>query len=163
MEAVSGVLAGLLLTAPCAQVLGARSDVFDREIQAATSSVASIWPVPASFVKAVIHRESGFNPKAVSAAGAVGLMQVMPFNAPRLGVRPSDLWTPATNILAGTRLLAVLLRHYRGDVISTLVAYNAGPGRPLAPVPQNGETPEYVRGVIASWRILRRCERATAG
>jgi soluble lytic murein transglycosylase-like protein len=155
---VSGVLAALLSAVPCAQVLGPGSDAYDAEIQVATTSVSAIWPVPAAFVKAVMHRESGFNPKAVSAAGAVGLMQMMPFNAPRLGLRPSELWAPATNILAGTRLLAVLLRHYRGDVISALVAYNAGPRRPLAPIPKNGETPEYVRGVLASWRVLRRCD-----
>jgi soluble lytic murein transglycosylase-like protein len=164
IETASGFLLGLLLsTAPasCARVLGPGSDAFDQEIQTAATSVAGVWPVPTSFVKAVIHRESGFRPRAVSSAGAVGLMQVMPFNARRLGVTPSELWAPATNILAGMRLLAVLLRHYRGDVISTLVAYNAGPRQPLASVPDNGETPAYVRGVLASWRVLRRCE-ATA-
>jgi soluble lytic murein transglycosylase-like protein len=91
-------------------------------------------------------------------------MQVMPFNARRLGLTPAQLWTPTMNILAGTRLLAVLLRHYQGDVISTLVAYNAVPRRPRAPVPQNGETPKYVGSVLSSWRALRRCEaRARAG
>ena len=143
----------------CGRVLGPGSDAYDREIQTATAGVSAIWPVPASFVKAVIHRESAFQPKALSPAGAVGLMQVMPANAGRLGVTPAQLWIPRTNILAGTRLLAVLLRHYRGDVISTLVAYNAGPRRPLAPVPENGETPRYVRGVLASWRLLQLCER----
>ena len=90
------------------------SDVNDAEIQTTAASVSRIWPVPHSFVKAVSPRESGFQPRAHSPAGAVGLMQVMPFNARRLGVSPSELGTPATNILAGTRLLAVLLRHYRG-------------------------------------------------
>ena len=157
---LSVLLAGAAEAAPdgCARILGPGSDAYDAEIQGAVASVASVWPVPHSFVKAVIHRESGFRPRALSPAGAVGLMQVMPANARRLGVTPAQLWTPATNILAGTRLLAVLLRHYRGDVISTLVAYNAGPRRPLAPVPENGETPGYVQGVLASWRVLRRCE-----
>lgn len=111
-----------------------------------------------AFVKAVIHRESGFNTRALSPAVAVGLMQVMPFNARQLGVTQAQLLTPATNILAGTRLLAVLLRYYRGDVVSTLVAFNAGPRPAGAPVPENGETPGYVKGVLASWRVLRRCE-----
>jgi soluble lytic murein transglycosylase-like protein len=161
-DAASGILMGMLVSAlpspACARVLGPGSDAYDGEIRAATASVGHIWPVPHSFVKAVIHRESGFHPRAASSAGAIGLMQVMPFNARRLGVSPSALWTPATNILAGTRLLAVLLRHYQGDVISTLVAYNAGPRRPLAPVPENGETPQYVQGVLASWQLLRQCE-----
>jgi soluble lytic murein transglycosylase-like protein len=161
MDALSGVLVGMLFSAvpnACARALGPGSDVFDADIRAATASVAGIWLVPPSFVKAVIHRESGFNPRARSTVGAIGLMQVMPANARRLGFRAADLWRPATNILAGTRLLAVLLRHYRGDVISALVAYNAGPRQPFAPLPQNGETPDYVRGVIASWRAVRRCE-----
>lgn len=165
IDGAAGLLLGALLSAapatPCPRVLGPGSNTYDLEIQAATTSVSRIWPVPHSFVKAIIHRESGFQPRAVSPAGAVGLMQVMPANARRLGVAPQALWTPATNILAGTRLLAVLLRHYRGDVISTLVAYNAGPRRPFAPVPANGETPAYVRGVLASWLVLRRCERGT--
>jgi hypothetical protein len=46
------------------------------------------------------------------------------------------------------RLLAVLLRHYEGDVISALVAYNARPRRLFAPIPRNGETPAYV------WKVL---------
>jgi hypothetical protein len=66
---------------------------------------------------------------------------------------------PGPNILAGTRLLAVLLRHYRGDVVSALVAYNARPRMRLAPVPENGETPGYVRRVLGSWRDAERCAR----
>jgi soluble lytic murein transglycosylase-like protein len=168
IDGASGLLLGALLSAAptpaCARVLGPGSDAYDPEIRIAVASVASIWPVPHSFVKAVIHRESGFRPRAVSPAGAVGLMQVMPINARRLGVTSAELWTPAMNILAGTRLLAVLLRHYRGDVISTLVAYNAGPRQPLAPVSENGETPKYVGIVLSSWRALRRCEaRARTG
>ena len=166
IEGASGLLLGALLSAastpPCARVLGPGSDAYDPEIRVAVGDVASIWPVPHSFVKAVIHRESGFRPRAVSPAGAVGLMQVIPFNARRLGVTERELWTPATNILAGTRLLAVLLRHYRGDVISTLVAYNAGPRQLLAPIPENGETPGYVRGVLESWRTLRRCPHGSS-
>jgi soluble lytic murein transglycosylase-like protein len=145
----------------CVAVFGPGAAAYEVEIAAATQSVAAVWPVPDSFVKAVIHRESGFRPRAVSLAGAVGLMQVMPWNARRLGVTPAELWSPGQNILAGTRLLAVLLRHYRGDVVSSLVAYNAGPRRPSAPVPANGETPGYVRGVLASWRLFHRCQART--
>jgi len=145
----------------CIGVFGPGAAAYEVEIAAATRSVAGIWPVPDSFVKAVIRRESGFRPRAVSPAGAVGLMQIMPWNARRLGITYAELWDPTRNILAGTRLLAVLLRHYQGDVISTLIAYNAGPGRPLAPVPRNGETPGYVRGVLASWRLFHRCQART--
>jgi len=138
------------------------TNLYDAEIEAACRSVAGIWPVPPAFVKAIIQRESGFQPHARSPVGAIGLMQVMPWNARRLGFTPADLWEPRQNILAGTRLLAVLLRHYQGDVISTLVAYNAGPRRPFAPVPVNAETPGYVRGVRASWRLFHRCQARNA-
>jgi soluble lytic murein transglycosylase-like protein len=151
-----------LLSRGCFAAFSRREAAYDFEIAAATRSVAPVWPVPDSFVKAVIHRESGFRPRAVSPAGAIGLMQVMPWNARRLGITRAELWDPARNILAGTRLLAVLLRHYRGDVISALVAYNAGPRRPLSPVPANGETPGYIHGVLASWRLFHRCQARNA-
>lgn len=122
-----------------------RYDVF---IQRAVASVAPVYPVPVALVKAVIKRESNFNPEAKSGAGAIGLMQVMPFNAPKVNLTVADLSVPETNILAGTRLLAVLLKYYDGDIIDALIAYNAK-ARPLfAPIPQNGETPGYVAAVL---------------
>ena len=116
-----------------------------------------MWLLPVSLVKAVIQVESAFRPEALSSAGAIGLMQVLPSNAWRLGFVPQALYNPTDNILAGTRLLAALLRHYQGDVISALVAYNARPRRRLAPLPDNGETPAYVRAVLTSWRSFERC------
>jgi soluble lytic murein transglycosylase-like protein len=121
---------------------------FEREVRAAVESVAHVHYVPTALVLAVMQQESSCRPRALSRAGARGLMQVMPSNARRLGVTTEELWIPARNILAGVRLLAALLRHYRGDVISTLVAYNARPRRLYAPIPRNGETPSYV------WRVL---------
>jgi hypothetical protein len=137
--------------------------VYDADISAAVLEVASIWPVPRSFIKAVIQRESAFNPTALSSAGAIGLMQVLPSNAPRLGLAPGALWNPRKNILAGTRLLAVLLRHYQGDVISALVAYNTRARRRLALLPDNSETPSYVRAVLNSWATFERCEAQGRG
>jgi Transglycosylase SLT domain len=150
--------------AMCADVTGngcskhGQKDVYDADISAALLDVASIWPMPLSFIKAVIQRESAFNPTALSSAGALGLMQVLPSNAPRLGLAPEALWSPTKNILAGTRLLAVLLRHYQGDVISALVAYNALPRRRLAQLPDNSETPSYVRAVLKFWAMFDKCE-----
>ncbi len=124
------------------------SDTYDAEIAAAITDVQSIHQVPAALVKAIIRRESNFNPRAISTAGAIGLMQVMPSMAWRVGLAEANLFHPAENILAGTRLLAVLLRYYQGDLISALVAYNARPRKPFAPVPRNGETPWYVAAVL---------------
>ncbi len=122
---------------------------YDREIAAAIEDVHDVHHVPAALVKAVITQESSWNPRAVSRAGALGLMQLLPATAAKVGVSREELLDPAKNILAGVRLLSVLLRHYRGDVISALTAYNARPRELFAPIPQNGETPGYVRAVLA--------------
>jgi soluble lytic murein transglycosylase-like protein len=138
-------------TIAVAALLAARASVpFEAEIDAALAETAAIYPVLKALVVAVISVESGFRSRAVSHAGAKGLMQLMPYTARRVGVAERHLFDPAQNILGGARLLAVLLRHYDGDVISALVAYNARPRKLFAPIPRNGETPMYV------WRVLAR-------
>lgn len=138
---------------PLAALLTARVPIaFEAEIDAAIAETAAIYPVPKALVVAVISVESGFRPRAVSRAGAKGLMQLMPSTARRLGIADADLFDPRSNVLGGVRLLAVLLRHYDGDVISTLVAYNAGPRERDAPVPRNRETPGYVFRVLSRAR-----------
>lgn len=127
--------------------------LWDAEIKAAVADVADVWPVPPALVRAVIRQESANNPRAVSPAGAKGLMQLMPATAVKVGVAEKELFTPARNILAGVRLLAALLKHYEGDVVSALVAYNSGP-KTKAQVPSNGETPEYVTRILTYWREL---------
>jgi soluble lytic murein transglycosylase-like protein len=127
---------------------GGRDDAFAAAIDAAVRDVADLYPVPPALVKAVIRRESAFNPRARSRVGAIGLMQVMPFNARKVGLREAELWDPDRNILGGTRLLAALLRYYNGDMVAALAAYNAKPRNPFAPLPRNGETPEYVTMVL---------------
>jgi len=121
------------------------------EIAAAVLDVESIHYVPPALVKAIIRCESNFNPRAYSRVGAIGLMQVMPFNARRVGLTAGDLSDPAKKILAGTRFLAILLRYYQGDLISALVAYNARPRELFAPIPRNGETPRYVAAVLQAF------------
>lgn len=139
------ILAALVFSVVAAK---APPTTYDQAIQAAVRDVEHIHPVPVPLVQAIIRVESNWNPKAVSPAGAVGLMQVMPWNARRLGMRVEDLRDPSKNILAGVRLLAVLLKHYEGDVISALVGYNARPRQLGARLPQNGETPRYVKRVL---------------
>jgi soluble lytic murein transglycosylase-like protein len=141
-----------------AVLLSATSAVpFEAEIDAALVETAGTYPVPKALVIAVISVESGFRPRAVSRAGAKGLMQLMPYTARRVCIAESELFNPRRNILGGVRLLAILLRHYEGDIISALVAYNAQPRRAFAPVPQNGETPSYV------WKVLAALRRSASG
>ena len=124
---------------------------YEAEVSAAIEDVRDVWPVPPALVRAVIRTESAFNPRAVSHAGAKGLMQLMPETAARVGIAERDLFVPARNILGGVRLMAALLKHYRGDVISALVAYNSGP-KASGVVPSNGETPAYVLRILQFWR-----------
>ena len=98
---------------------------------------------------AVVQAESSYDPKALSRAGAVGLMQLMPGTAERYGV--SDRWDPAQNLRGGSHYLRDLLREFKFDLKLALAAYNAGEnavkkyGNRIPPYP---ETQRYVRKVI---------------
>src|SRR5262249_18334948 len=116
---------------------GRRDAAYDEAIEVAVRDVTDLYPVTPALVKAIIRQESGFNPRAKSHVGAIGLMQLMPFNAPKVGLREAELWIPERNILGGTRLIAALLRYYNGDMVAALAAYNAKPRNPFAPLPRN--------------------------
>jgi soluble lytic murein transglycosylase-like protein len=113
---------------------------------------ARLHEVDAAIVRAVIQVESAFEPRAVSHAGAIGLMQLMPATARALGVGP---WLPEQNIEGGVRYLSELLKMF-GGVELVLIAYNGGPrfARRYArgETALYGETREYVRRVLARIR-----------
>lgn len=97
-----------------------REGAFDDIIEEA----AATYDVPFAFVKAVIRVESNFQPNAVSKAGAMGLMQLMPRTAASLNV--TDAFDPRQNIYGGTKFLRILIDRYDGDINLILAAYNAG-------------------------------------
>lgn len=112
-------------------------------------SAAEAHGLDPALVAAVVEQESAFQVQAVSPAGAMGLMQIMPGTAAELGLlEPYDA---AANLDAGTEYLAWLIDRY-GSVELALAAYNAGPGRVDACqcIPNNGETPGYVARVMAA-------------
>ena len=118
-----------------------------------------------ALVKAVVAVESGFDPRAVSAKGAVGLMQVIPETGERYGLTgdaqrstAERLYDPATNLRIGTRYLRDLLDRFENDLVLALAAYNAGEGSVLTrdnTVPPFAETRTFVRLVQQVYALYR--------
>ena len=102
-------------------------------------------------VRALIQAESGYNVRAISNKGAIGLMQLMPGTASELNVNPYD---PDQNIQGGTMYLRRMIDHFAGKVELAIAAYNAGPGavEKHRGIPPYAETRDYVKRVLALWR-----------
>jgi len=94
------------------------------DLEPALVALATYYALPPDLVRAVIAAESAGNPRAVSPAGAIGLMQLMPGTAAALGVDP---WQPLDNLRGGIAYLASLVRDFDRNVRLALIAYNAGP------------------------------------
>ncbi len=116
---------------------------------------ATLYQIPVELVRAVIKVESDYDPKAVSSAGAQGLMQLMPETALRMQIR--DSFEPRLNILAGTRYLRILANLFNGDLELTIAAYNAGEGAVVRHrgIPPYAETQGYVLKVLSYYHRFR--------
>ncbi len=142
---------------------------YSREVRDA----AGRFGVDPQLVWAVMRQESAFDPAAVSSAGAIGLMQLMPATAreeaSKLGLEKADPWEPGTNILLGTAHLARALQTF-GTVEEALAAYNAGSGSVRKWGNRSGgieewveeipfpETNEYVRKVLGNYAVYKAFE-----
>ena len=124
---------------------------YDKEIHQA----ATLYQIPVALVRAVIKVESDFDPRAVSSAGARGLMQMIPATADRMLVR--DIFDPRENIFGGVRYLRVLANMFNGDLQLTIAAYNAGEGAVVryGGIPPYEETQQYVVKVLAYYHQYR--------
>lgn len=137
--------------------------ISERELEPMISRFSRQHQLHPALIRAVIKAESDFDPMAVSRAGAIGLMQLMPQTAVRLDVR--DLYDPEDNIGGGTKYLRQLLDRFRGNLPLALAAYNAGEHvvdryRALPPI---NETRQYVRKVLRYYRTFLTRDLASTG
>lgn len=124
-----------------------RTPLKQTEYAMEVNDAASNFGVDKALIRAIIHAESWFEPKAVSKAGAVGLMQLMPATQKRFGV--TDPHDPKQNINAGVAYLAWLMDEFDRDISHVISAYNAGENavKRHNGVPPFTETQEYLRRV----------------
>ena len=127
-----------------------KSKRYDRTI----NKYSRLYRVDGNLVRAVITAESCFKRKALSSAGAQGLMQLIPATAERFGVRNS--YDAKQNIRGGVKYLKFLLARYKGDFKKAIAAYNAGEGKvdKYNGIPPYKETKQYVKNVLKVYRLL---------
>lgn len=142
---------GQAVRSPRMQDLQSMAETYGRDILLATLDT----DVSPALVLAVMGVESGGNPEAVSSAGAVGLMQLVPATAERFGV--SDATDPVQNIKGGVAYLDWLLDAFDKDPVMVIAAYNAGENavRESGGVPAFAETRDYVPKVLAAWQVAQ--------
>lgn len=127
-----------------------------RRLSPDIAATAARYRLEPALLHAVIQVESGYDSGAVSRAGAVGLMQLMPATARRYGA--ADRRNPKQNLDAGARYLSDLLRQFSGDLNLALAAYNAGENAVLRHgfrIPPYAETLAYVPAVLDRYRQMK--------
>ncbi len=121
------------------------------DLRGLVAEVSAEHGVDPELVDCVVRMESGYNPRAVSHKGAMGLMQLMPGTARRHGV--NDPFDPADNVRGGVRELARLIELYAGNLALALAAYNAGEAAvaKYGGVPPYRETRSYVVNILSMY------------
>ncbi|MCB5411198.1 lytic transglycosylase domain-containing protein [Pseudogemmobacter faecipullorum] len=151
LSALSKGPGGAQVSAPRLQSMQTMAEIYGREILLATVGTE----VSPALVLAVIGIESAGRKDAISSAGAVGLMQLIPATAERFGV--TDPTDAAQNIKGGVAYLSWLMQEFDRDPLMVLAAYNAGEGavRKNNGVPPYAETRDYVPKVLAAWQVAQ--------
>ena len=116
---------------------------------------AAKYGVEEALIHSVVKQESCFNEKALSRAGAIGLMQLMPATASYLKVK--NPWNPEQNIHGGVKYLSRMLKRFKGNTKFALAAYNAGPGKVdrYGGIPPYRETQHYVKKIMADYKRMK--------
>jgi soluble lytic murein transglycosylase-like protein len=113
------------------------------------------YQIDPALVKAIIMAESGYNSRAISKSGAIGLMQLMPETAQELNVE--DIFNPEENIDGGVRYFKQLVNQFSGDLKLALAAYNAGSKnvRQYKGIPPFKETQHYIEKVFKYYQLYK--------
>jgi soluble lytic murein transglycosylase-like protein len=127
------------------------------------TQAGTLHNIDADLLASIVHAESNGNPRAVSRAGAQGLMQLMPSTASTLGVHNS--FAPNENISGGSTYLDQLLTRYHNDIALAAAAYNAGPAAVdrFHGIPPYAETRAYVTRVIREFNRRKRIAQNSLG
>ncbi len=141
---------------------GAGARLSSEDLREILSKAGQAHNLDVDLLASVVKAESGGNARAVSRAGARGLMQLMPATAAELGVK--DSFAPEQNVSGGTAYLDALLTDYHDNLALALAAYNAGPAAvaKYRGIPPYGETRAYVARVIHEFNRRLRARRTPA-
>ena len=154
LQSTAGAKFGTLLRADGVKNVNAQlyaNNTTKDQIMSMIEDTSQKYGVDSKLIKALVQQESGFNPKAKSKAGALGLMQLMPSTAKGLGV--TDPMDPKQNIEGGVKYFKSMLDRFHGNTILALAAYNAGPNAvsKYDGVPPYKETQNYVRSILKNY------------